>query len=76
MNYHKILIANRGEIACRIIRSAHDTGLSCVAVYVEADENSPFVKMADEAIMIGPPAARESYLVMEKILDAVKQVSF
>ena len=48
MNYHKILIANRGEIACRIIRSAHDTGLSCVAVYVEADENSPFVKMADE----------------------------
>ena len=42
-NYHKLLIANRGEIACRVIRSAHDMGISCVAVYVEADADSPFV---------------------------------
>ena len=65
MNYHKILIANRGEIACRIIRSAHDTGLSCVAVYVEADENSPFVKMADEAIKLS-----DSYLNSKEIIQA------
>ena len=65
MNYHKILIANRGEIACRIIRSAHDTGLSCVAVYVEADENSPFVEMADEAIKLS-----DSYLNSKEIIQA------
>ena len=51
-------------------------GIKTVAVYSEADARSLFVKMADEAILIGPPAARESYLVMEKILDAVKQVSY
>ncbi len=50
MTFHKLLIANRGEIACRIIKSAHEMGISCVAVYVEADSNSPFVKQADEAI--------------------------
>ena len=49
MNYHKLLIANRGEIACRIIRSARDMGISCVVVYVEADSDAPFVQMADEA---------------------------
>ena len=51
-NYHKLLVANRGEIACRVIRSAHDMGISCVAIYVEADTNSPYVKMADEAVKI------------------------
>ena len=52
MTFHKLLIANRGEIACRIIKSAHEMGISCVAVYVEADSNSPFVKQADEAIKL------------------------
>ena len=64
-NYHKLLIANRGEIACRVIRSAHDMGISCVAVYVEADANSPFVKMADEAIKLS-----DSYLNSKEIIQA------
>ena len=64
-NYHKLLIANRGEIACRVIRSAHDMGISCVAVYVEADANSPFVKMADEAIRLS-----DSYLNSKEIIQA------
>jgi len=71
--FGKILIANRGEIACRVIRTAKKMGIKTVAVYSEADARSLFVKMADEAILIGPPAASESYLVMEKILNAVKQ---
>ena len=71
--FGKILIANRGEIACRVIRTAKKMGIKTVAVYSEADARSLFVKMADEAVLIGPPPARESYLVMEKILDAVKQ---
>ena len=64
-NYHKLLIANRGEIACRIIRSAHDMGISCVAVYVDADADSPFVKMADEAIRL-----TDSYLNSKEIIKA------
>jgi propionyl-CoA carboxylase alpha chain len=72
-SFGKILIANRGEIACRVIRTARKMGIKTVAVYSEADARSLFVRMADEAILIGPPPARESYLVMEKILDAVKQ---
>ena len=64
-NYHKLLIANRGEIACRVIRSAHDMGISCVAVYVEADADSPFVKMADEAIKLS-----DSYLNSKEIIQA------
>ena len=70
--FDKILIANRGEIACRVIRTARKMGIKTVAVYSEADARSLFVKMADEAVNIGPPPARESYLVMEKILKAVK----
>ena len=50
MTYHKLLIANRGEIACRIIRTANEMGISCVAVYTDADSESPFVKLADQAI--------------------------
>jgi len=70
--FGKILVANRGEIACRIIRTARKMGIKTVAVHSVADANSLFVKMADEKINIGPPAARESYLVVEKILKAVR----
>jgi geranyl-CoA carboxylase alpha subunit len=69
-SYSKILIANRGEIACRVIRTAHDMGYSTVAVYSEADADAPHVQMADEAICIGPAAAGESYLRADKILLA------
>ena len=66
--FGKILIANRGEIACRIIRTANKMGIKTVAVHSVADAGSLFVKMADETVNIGPPAARESYLVMEKVM--------
>ena len=66
--FGKILVANRGEIACRIIRTAKKMGIKTVAVYSIADAGSLFVKMADESINIGPPAARESYLVMDKVI--------
>lgn len=68
----KLLIANRGEIAVRIIRACRDMGIGTVAVYSEADRLSPHVLMADEAIPIGPAPARESYLRVEGILDAAK----
>ena len=68
----KILIANRGEIACRVIKTARKMGIKTVAVYSEADKNALHVSMADEAIHIGPAAASESYLVMDKIMDAIK----
>jgi len=67
----KILIANRGEIACRVIRTAHDMGYETVAVYSEADKNAPHVKMADEAIAIGPAPVGESYLKIDNILAAI-----
>jgi acetyl-CoA carboxylase, biotin carboxylase subunit len=69
----KILIANRGEIALRIMRSAREMGIATVAVYSEADRLSPHVQYADEAVLIGPAASNQSYLVMEKIIDACKQ---
>ncbi len=68
----KILIANRGEIALRIMRSAREMGISTVAVYSEADRLSPHVQYADEAVLIGPAPSNQSYLVMEKIIDACK----
>ena len=71
--FKKILIANRGEIACRVIKSAQKMGIKTVAVYSDADKDALHVKMADEAIHIGPPPAAESYIVIEKILDAIKQ---
>jgi propionyl-CoA carboxylase alpha subunit len=71
--FEKILIANRGEIACRIIRSARRMGIATVAVYSDADRGAVHVEMADEAVAIGPAAARESYLVIEKVIDACKQ---
>ena len=70
--FSKILIANRGEIACRVIRSARKMGIKTVAVYSSADAGAPHVRMADEAIYLGPPAAAESYLRVDKILEAIK----
>jgi len=69
----KILIANRGEIACRVMKTARKMGIKTVAIYSDADAGAPHVRMADEAVHIGPSAAAESYLVMDKILDAIKQ---
>ena len=69
----KILIANRGEIACRVIKTARKMGIATVAVYSEADKDSLFVDMADEAVCIGPAASKESYLVADKIIAACKQ---
>ncbi|MEM9999967.1 MAG: acetyl/propionyl/methylcrotonyl-CoA carboxylase subunit alpha [Pseudomonadota bacterium] len=71
--FSKILIANRGEIACRVIHTAKRMGIATVAVYSDADRGALHVELADEAVHIGPPAAAESYLVAEKIIDACKQ---
>ena len=71
--FKRILIANRGEIACRIIKTARKLGIETVAVYSEADRDALHVEMADRAIAIGPPQAAESYLVIEKIVAACKQ---
>jgi propionyl-CoA carboxylase alpha chain len=71
--FKKILIANRGEIACRIIKTARKMGIKTVAVYSEADTRALHVDMADEAVAIGRPAAAESYLVIEKIIEACKR---
>ena len=70
--FKKILIANRGEIACRVIKTARKMGIKTVAVYSDADKNALHVRMADEAVHIGPPPANQSYIVMDKILDAIK----
>src|SRR5271155_1195450 len=70
--FKRILIANRGEIACRIIKTARRMGIATVAVYSEADEDALHVEMADEAVLIGPPPASESYLVIDKIIAACK----
>src|SRR5687768_7514082 len=71
--FKRILIANRGEIACRIIKTARRMGIETVAVYSEADRDALHVEMADEAVLIGPPPTAESYLVIEKILDACRR---
>jgi propionyl-CoA carboxylase alpha chain len=71
--FKKILIANRGEIACRVIKTARRMGIETVAVYSEADRDALHVEMADQAVLIGPPAASESYLVIEKIIAACKE---
>ena len=71
--FDKLLVANRGEIAVRIMRACQELGIKTVAVYSDADRNAPHVRTADEAYHIGPPAARESYLVMEKIIDVAKK---
>ena len=71
--FKKILIANRGEIACRIIKTARRMGIATVAVYSDADARAPFVRMADEAVHIGPSPAAQSYLLADKIIAACKQ---
>jgi acetyl-CoA carboxylase biotin carboxylase subunit len=70
---HKLLVANRGEIALRIMRSARELGIKTVAVYSEADRQALHVRFADEAVCIGPPPSAQSYLVMDKIIAAAKQ---
>jgi propionyl-CoA carboxylase alpha chain len=70
---HKLLVANRGEIALRIMRSARELGIATVAVYSEVDRQALHVRFADEAVFIGPPPSSQSYLVMEKIIAAAKQ---
>ena len=72
MSFSKILIANRGEIACRVIRTAHRLGYRTVAVFSDADAGAPHVAQADEAVRIGPPPAAESYLNIEALLAAAR----
>jgi len=71
----KVLVANRGEIALRIMRSCKEMGIHTVAVFSEADRNAPFVRYADEAVCIGPPASSESYLNGKKIIDICKKLN-
>ena len=71
----KILIANRGEIALRIMRSAHEMGIKTVAVYSEADRNALHVRYAHEAVCIGPAPSSQSYLVIDKIIDSCKKTA-
>ena len=71
--FKRILIANRGEIACRVIKTARRMGIETVAVYSEADRDALHVEMADEAVLIGPPAAAESYLLIDRIVEACRK---
>jgi len=73
--FRKILIANRGEIACRVIRTARRLGIQTVAVYSDADRGALHVRLADEAVYIGPAPARESYLQGERILTAAQRTA-
>ncbi len=70
--FKKILIANRGEIACRVIKTARKMGISTVAIYSDADRNALHVEMADEAVHIGPPPANQSYIVIDKVMEAIR----
>ena len=71
--FKKILIANRGEIACRVIKTARRMGIKTVAVYSEADRDALHGEMPHEAVVLGPPQAAESYLVMDKIVEACRK---
>src|ERR1044071_3451999 len=71
--FKRILIANRGEIACRIIKSARRMGIETVAVYSEADRDALHVEMADQAVLIGPPPAAQSYLLIDRIVEACRK---
>ncbi|PJE29095.1 biotin carboxyl carrier protein /biotin carboxylase [Pseudooceanicola antarcticus] len=70
--FQKILIANRGEIACRVIKTARKMGISTVAIYSDADRHALHVAMADEAVHIGPPPANQSYIVIDKVMEAIR----
>ncbi|WP_299792107.1 acetyl/propionyl/methylcrotonyl-CoA carboxylase subunit alpha [uncultured Marivita sp.] len=70
--FDKILIANRGEIACRVIKTARKMGIKTVAIYSDADKHALHVEMADEAVHIGPPPANQSYIVIDKVMEAIK----
>ncbi len=70
--FDKILIANRGEIACRVIKTARKMGIKTVAIYSDADRQALHVKMADEAVHIGPPPANQSYIVIDKVMEAIR----
>ncbi|MDW4499567.1 acetyl/propionyl/methylcrotonyl-CoA carboxylase subunit alpha [Sulfitobacter sp. D35] len=70
--FKKILIANRGEIACRVIKTAQRMGIATVAIYSDADKKALHVQMADEAVHIGPPPANQSYIVIDKVMEAIK----
>src|SRR5258708_30876321 len=69
----KLLVANRGEIALRVMRTARAMGIATVAVYSDADADAPHARFADEAVRIGPPPARDSYLAIAAILDAARR---
>ncbi len=71
--FNKILIANRGEIACRVIKTARKMGIGTVAIYSDADRQALHVEMADESVHIGPPPANQSYIVIDKVMDAIRQ---
>ncbi|MGH6980942.1 MAG: biotin carboxylase N-terminal domain-containing protein, partial [Stellaceae bacterium] len=71
--FKKLLIANRGEVACRVMRTARRMGIATVAVYSDADAQALHVAMADEAVRIGAPPARESYLDIAAIIDAARR---
>ena len=73
--FDKILIANRGEIACRVIKTAKQMGIKTVAVFSDADRNALHVQMADEAVNIGPPPANQSYIDIKKVISAVKKTN-
>ncbi len=70
----KILVANRGEIAVRVMRTAKEMGIQTVAVFSEADRDMPFVRYADEAVCIGPAASNQSYLLGNKIMGVAKEI--
>src|SRR3989338_5271017 len=71
---NKILVANRGEIALRIMRTCREMGIKTVAIFSEADRNAPFVKYADEAVCVGPPPSSQSYLQVDKIIQICKEL--
>src|SRR5262245_57444111 len=72
-HFHKILIANRGEIALRVMRTCRAMGIGTVAIYADPDRHAPFVRTADEAVYIGPPVTGSSFLAIDTILDAARR---